>query len=512
MANKPKSLFTNAIWNIITVSFTALAGFVLVPLILNKIGTENFGIYTIILMIGGFAQLQSLGLGEATLKYVSYYFAKKDIAGVNKVFGATLSVYIFSGILISGLIVIFSSIIISWFKLSLANIDNAIFALRIAGITFFVSIFSTAFKTIPEALQRYDILSKYNLIMMVFRYTGMYLIAILGGGIIGLTILTLSSAFVDILVYGSLSKKLLPALILTPNFNKDGIKEVFGYGIFSFINELIQRASNYIDQLILALFFSASSVAYLNAPKDLITKAQSLTGAAGQALFPRFSSMEEGLEMQELYVTSLWVLTILSIIIFVPLAIVIPSFLSLWLSREFAENSSTFATLFSFGVAFNGGTSAYFALLKGTGRVKWLTKIISSLTLFSTIATAFLVYKFGINGSGIRILLFSWVGSFLCLYVGKKVFKDLNISRVSFETTILPVFLSFAYYFICNSILSNYIIDNWIELFGVSFILVLGIILLQLVFNFILFKKSAKSLVLIRLFKGQISFLLKKIK
>ncbi|MFH0756018.1 MAG: flippase, partial [Bacteroidota bacterium] len=68
---KTKGLFSNALWNILSVSFTAVAGFLVVPIVLKSLGTDNYGIYAIILMIGGFAVLQNLGLGEATLKYVA---------------------------------------------------------------------------------------------------------------------------------------------------------------------------------------------------------------------------------------------------------------------------------------------------------------------------------------------------------------------------------------------------------------------------------------------------------
>jgi O-antigen/teichoic acid export membrane protein len=488
--SKPKSLFTNAIWNIITVVITAIAGFILVPIIIKGIGIENFGIYTIILMIGGFAALQSLGLGEATLKFVSQYYAKKDLEGVNRVFGATLSVYIFSGFIISGLIIVFSSFIISWFKLSPENVENAIMALRIAGFAFLISIFSAALRTIPEATQRYDILSKYNLLMMLLRYSAMYFIATSDGGIIGLTFLTLGSAVVDIFVYSILAKKLIPGIKCLPSFSKNGIREVFSYGVFSFINDLIQRASAYVDQFILGVFFTASSVAYLTAPKDLITKAQGLTGAAGQALFPRFSSMDEGEEMQNLYSTSLWILTIFSIIIFIPLAIIVPSFLAKWLSPEFAKNSSEFARLFSLGVAFNGGTSAYFALLKGTGRIKLLTKFIMSIQLSAMILTGLLVYEFGIIGSGIRVLLFSFVGITICIYVGKKVFKEFPVKKNLVEAAIIPIALSLICFFIGASILDIYPLTSWVEIIIGYILFFVIIIFIQLGFNLIIFKKK----------------------
>ncbi len=490
MIKSHQSLFTNAFWNLLAVAITAIAGFILVPVIINAIGEENFGIYAIILMVGGFAQLQSLGLGEATLKYVSQYYSRNDIEGVNRVLGATLSVYIFSGFIVSGIIATFAAYIIGWFKLSPENVQDAILALRIAGCSFLVSIFGAAFKTIPEAIQRYDVLSRYTIFIMVIRYSTMYIIAQNGGGIIGLAYLTLIGAIIDIFVYGYLAKVLIPNINRIPNFNKKGIHEVFGYGMYSFINDLIQRASLYIDQFILGLFFNAASIAYLTAPKDIITKAQGLTGAASQALFPRFSSMEVGAEMQKLYITSLWTLTVLSFAIFIPLAIVVPTFLSIWISPEFSTNSSEFARLFSLGIAFNGGVSVYFALLKGTGRVNWLTNIISTLTVLSGFATAILVYNYGIIGSGIRAILFSWVGSLLCIHMGKKIFKDFKFLRVGGEVVIIPFALGIIYYFSFVTVLQNLSISNWIELLMICLLLFLGMIIIQGAANFIIYKEA----------------------
>jgi len=495
---EPKSLITSAIWNILTVCITAIAGFILVPIIIKNIGNENFGIYTIILMIGGFAELQSLGLGEATLKYVAQYHSKEDIEGVNRVLGATLTVYSVSAIIVSGLIIGFAPFIVDWFKISPENLYAATIAMRIAGFAFLLGTFNGALKTIPEATQRYDILSKYTLVMMLLRYTAMYFIATLGGGIIGLTYLVLASSFIDIFVFSYLAKYLIKGIRCFPSFQKSGIREVFSYGIYSFTNDLIQKASLYTDQFILGIFFSTTAVAHLTAPKDLISKAQGLTGAFGRALFPRFSSMDEDEHMQNLYVTSLWILTMLSLVIFVPLAIIIPSFLAKWISPEFAAESSPFAVLFSLGVALNGGVTAYTALLKGTGRIRWLTKIISTLTVLSGIIAALLVYKYGIIGSGIRIIIFSWVGITLSIFVGAKVFPSFPTYRVIIQTAIIPILIGCIFFYMGRLILEKTMLDSWLEI-ALSYFILIGILfLVQLIFNWLFFQKQSIAYILLK--------------
>jgi O-antigen/teichoic acid export membrane protein len=488
--NKPLSLISSAIWNILTICITAIAGFIIVPLIIRSIGNENFGIYTIILMIGGFVGLQNLGLGEATLKYVAQYYSKNDIEGVNRVLGATLTVYSFSAVVISGLMILFAGDITVWFKISSENISSTTEAFRIAGFAFLMNTFKGVLQTIPEAVQRYDILNKYILIMLFFKYIAMYIVLKFGAGIIGLTYLILACELVDILVYFFLAKYLVPGIKCRPHFSKNGIKEVFSYGIFSFTNDLIQKAALQMDKFILGIFYSTSAVAYLSAPKDLLSRANGLTGAAGRGLFPRFSSIEEGEKMRHLYAISLWILTILSLTIFVPLAIIIPAFLAKWISPEFASKSSAFAILYSLGIALNGGVPAYQALLKGTGRIKWLTKIISTLTVLSGIVTAILVFKFGLIGAGVRVILFSWIGITLCFYIGEKIFTTFRLWTNIVQTAIIPIsigviiFFGGKFYIDCNPI------NTWFEIIATYFVSIIVMLVLQVLSNVLFFRKD----------------------
>ena len=468
----------------------AIVGFIAAPIIIRGVGADNYGLYGIILMIGGFAALQDMGLGEATLMYVAKYYSRNDLEGINRVLGATLSVYCLTGAIGCALIEIFAPQIVSIFKVAPENISVAIISLRIAGISFLLTTFCGALQKIPEAAQRYDISSKLQMCMTVLRFGSAIILVKLGAGVIGLTCVLAGGAIVNIIVYFIIAHRLIPGVHCFPHVQKEGLKEVFSYGVFSFINQLICNISNYVDRFILGVFFGVADVAYLTAPKDLLMRAQGVSGAAGRALFPRFSSMEEGPEMQRLYCFSLWALTSFSILIFIPVAIVMPVFLSLWVSPEFAEHSAPVARLLALGLAFNGGVGAYFALLKGTGRVRWITVIFTTLTVFSILVTILLVYKFGLIGSGIRIILFSWVGMALCLGVGRKVFPHFKLTKTLFESSIIPVLLGLTTFFTGIHIIDYLKIDSWIEIIllgGIAFsILALGSVGL----NYFVFKKQ----------------------
>ena len=100
MAVKKIGLLNSGLWNIISIIITAFGAFVSMPIIINGIGTDNYGLFSVILMIGGFAALQDFGLGEATLRFVSFYSAKNDLSGIKRVMQSTLLDYLFTLIIV----------------------------------------------------------------------------------------------------------------------------------------------------------------------------------------------------------------------------------------------------------------------------------------------------------------------------------------------------------------------------------------------------------------------------
>ena len=493
---KGKSLLNNASWNILTLIVTAAGAFFSMPIIINGIGASNYGLYSLIIMIGGFAALQDFGLGEATLRYVSFYYAQSDLKGINRVVGATLAVYIITITIVFLIIQLFAPQIINLFKLDPTQIDTGIASLRVACLSFFIVTLAQALQKIPEALLRYDISNKANLIFAILRFSSMIVVIKLGYGILGLVWVLVCMGFLRSIAFYYISTKLIPGIKIIPRFKRNGIKEVFSFSIYSFINQLISQIAHYADRIVLGIFFGTSDVAFLSAPKDITTRASGITGAAGQALFPKFSAMKENDKMRDLYVQGLWTLTTLSMMLLIPLAIIFPAFLNVWISPEFSKGSAVFARLFALGFAFNGGVTVYFSLLKGTGRIKWLTKIMSSLTIFSTILTAILVYQLGLVGSGIRTILFSWVSIVICIVVGKKVFPTINLKKTIIEFAIIPILIGVAVFFIGILLVDKLSLNNWGYLIAAYSIFSLLIIILSFVLNYLAFNKNGGAYIM----------------
>jgi O-antigen/teichoic acid export membrane protein len=463
ISNKNQTgLFGSGIWSMISLSSVALVGFVTMPIIINGIGTDHFGLYSIILMVGGFVALQDLGLGEATLKFVSNYYSKNDIKGINRVLGATLSIYLISGTVFCVSIIVFAPQITGIFKISNENYSEAVLSLRIASIGFLFVTVATSMQKISEAILRYDVSSKIMIFLTITHGISIILVVKLGFGLTGLVSVLAAKSILMLCLYSIFAKKLLPEINIFPNFNKEGIREVFSYGVFSFTNQVIGSLSSYIDKLILGILLGTKEVAYLSAPKDILDRAASFVGAAGRALLVKFSMLEENeKESKKLYLDSNWILFSLTLSIFIPILIVLPEFISLWISEEFSKSSAFVAQLIGIGVILRGVTHSYFAYLRGSGKVHWLTIMFLISSGLSILLSILLINIYGFLGAGLRILTMSFSSIFLWIFVLKKGLKTNTLYMDFFRSIGVPFTIGFLNYFLFSLVWKNLSFNSW---------------------------------------------------
>lgn len=498
---KAKSLLTSGGWNILLILIAAVSGFITMPIIIRNIGAGNFGLYSIIMMIGGFVALQDLGLGEATLRFVAKYYWRNDLEGVNRILGATLSVYILTSTVCCAIVILFSTQIIALFKMESNQVDDAILSLKIASVGFVFITIAAALQKIPEAMQRYDISCKVGMVLISIRCVLMIIIVKLGYGIIGLVSLLVLNALLTMVVYGIISRLLISGLHFWPHFKIAGIKEVFSYGIFSFTNQIIGNISNSIDRIILGMFFGVTDVAFLSAPKGLLTQASGLTGAAGQALFPRFSSTENKQEIARLYVDSTWTLLCFSLVLFIPITILLPEFLSLWISPDFSEHSAGVAQLFALNFSMLGVTVPYFSYLKGSGKIHWLTLIFFLFSGLSIILGIILIKIYGLQGAGIRAICTSWAAIVIAAIVLKKGIDPPNFFFEIFRSMILPLLISALCGCTILYLWSMFDFHGWLSLFlGFPIMVFLLAVILASV-DFLLYKERGVSTLLLNKMK-----------
>jgi O-antigen/teichoic acid export membrane protein len=441
ITSRPKSLASNAAWNLSLTAWQTIIGFFYTPFLIFYIGSELYGLFILLMSISGILGIMNLGLGEATLRYVAYYYGRNDLLGINRIVGSTLLIYIIVGTC-TGLFIYFTS---PWLVKFIAIPDNSyalsINLLQLTAINFSIRLVGGAIDAIPRAIQRYDISTKVSIIESILQISGTVIILLMGFGIYEMVLWSVITTLLTRLIAIIVAKHLIKTLRVRPSLSIYGLKEVFSYGIFSFITQIFGTIWGELDRILLGTMVSVSSVAYLTVPHNLAFRGNNAINSAGAALFPRFSGLKDLKEIKSLFLDSTWILLCGTISIFVPMTVLFPDFLRLWISPEFALQSAWVGQVIAFSCIVRGAFVPYDALFKGLGKPQYLTIQFFGSALTSLLANLILIPKMGLAGAGYCYCLTPIWGFAAIIFAWKKVLT-MDSMRPFIRVIILPIITS----------------------------------------------------------------------
>ena len=465
--SKPKSLITNSTWNIFLAIWSTGVTFFLTPFVIARIGTDHYGLFVLLLSIAGFMSIMNFGLGEATLRYTAYYYSRNDLIGINRVVGATFSVYLLTGVFGWAVLYFGASWVISLIAVPQADKELGVSLLRLTAIILGVGFIGGAFSTIPQALQRYDISSKVTIAQSLFQVCGTVAILLKGYGIYELVLWSIVTSLFTQIVHLNVAKRLISNIRLWPSPGKDGLKEVFGYGVYSLMTNILGIIWGQADRLLLGALVSPAAVAYLAVPQQISFRGSMAVGSAGAVLFPKFSAMEDPKQIQRLYLDATWIMLCATVVIFVPLTVLFHDFLRLWISPEFARKSAWIGQVIAFSCIVRGAFVPYMELFKGLGKPQYLSILFFTTGITSLSVNLLLIPKFGLAGAGYCYLATVFWGFASILFTWKHLIKMASL-RPLLRAIIIPIALGLIILVLAAVIRTNMQEPGWISFIALS--------------------------------------------
>ncbi|MCK5535040.1 oligosaccharide flippase family protein, partial [bacterium] len=180
--SRPRShiLVRNTLWNFLSQGWFLILAFVTTPYIIRKLGTDAYGVLSIVGVVLGYFAFLDLGLDRAVIKYVAEYYAKKDFDTIREVIGTALVIYFLMGFIGGTVIASLTAILITKvlkIPSNLINISQFIF--YISALGFLINMPLSVFGSIPKALQRFDVVNKikicFGTLQLLFTVLLLYL-------------------------------------------------------------------------------------------------------------------------------------------------------------------------------------------------------------------------------------------------------------------------------------------------------------------------------------------------
>ena len=203
-------------------------------------------------------------------------------------------------------------------------------------------------------------------------------------------------------------------------FDRSKVRPLLGYGAWVSVTGMISPMLETADQMLIGALLGPGALAHYSVPMNLVTRSQLVAAALAKTLFPRMSRLEHE-EADHLTVRSTVSLAYGFAAICAPAIILAGPFLTLWLGAPFAATATPVALILLVGGWTNGVAFIPFTFLQSQGRPDLAAKIHLCEILPFLGAVWLLTKWFGLPGAAIAWSLRVTIDLALMLIAGRLI-------------------------------------------------------------------------------------------
>lgn len=282
-----------AVLSYVSIIITTLIQLLYTPLLIDKLGQSEYGLYSLINSVIGYLTVLDLGFGNAIVVYTSKYRAQGKVEEEKKLQGMFFVIFCIIGLITClggfGLYLsvdkLFGSTMTS-IELHRAKIMMLILTFNLA-ITFIFNIYSCIINAYEKFVYQ-KLISILNtilkpIIMIPLLFMGFKSIAMV-------VVITIVNLIVMLSNYFYCRNK-LGIKVKYSGFDKSLFKTILGYSIWIFLGVIVDKINWSVDQFVLGAVSGTIAVSIYSAASTINHLFINLSGAISGVLLPKMSKM-----------------------------------------------------------------------------------------------------------------------------------------------------------------------------------------------------------------------------
>ena len=439
------------------------------PFFIHKLGPEHYGIWMLVNSIITSIGIFNVGIGDATIKFVSKYKAFEDNANLNRIVntGFSINLIIIIVTILAGLAVSYFVSVYDVFNLSPANEKLASIVIVLGAGVFGIKQMEQLALSLFKGIERYDTSSKISMTSKFFLLTGQVIIVFLGYKLIQIFIISVIVSASAVLLELVFIKFRFKDISFVPHFHKESIKEIFSFSSWSWIQSVLSIIASQVDRFIVITFAGPKFLAYYALAATVGGQLHSIFTAGASWVFPKVSAKTERKEsVTGLYYKMQLLMTIVGVLVIAFLIIFNKIIFKTWLGPETYINSILLIKLFLFLTMFNMLSIIPHYYLLGANLIRISTYFMFMSVVFTIGFMIVCFYWIGIDGLAYGKIISSFFAIPIMLtYVHIKLIDHRGFSGL---LTFVPIALiAFALYFMNG--LSILLAITALVLFGLEY-------------------------------------------
>jgi O-antigen/teichoic acid export membrane protein len=371
--HRTKQFLVDTAWTWASVIANLFTGLLLSPYIIRKLGSEGYGLWSLVFSIVGYYTVMDFGLRSAVITMTAEHSARGERQKINALLSTTFiySLGVTAVLLaVSGVLTIKAG---DWLNVSPAWRQPFHVAVGLAGVAVAISFSFNVISGCLEGLQQFSGLNRLRTGVLILRAIGSAVVLAAGFGLVALALCSFASYLVICAGYWWILRRALPGLSVRWRLAELSIlKEAGAYGLHT---TLAGAGSALLEQTPLVLIgrlLSAAAVGYYSLPSRMLQYPAEMVTRVTFMLLP--IAAELGAKEHSAALTRLAILANrYSLILFGPFALILMTWgsqlIQLWVGAEYARESGPATAFFALGTWLAvAGQSSSVAFLFGLRR------------------------------------------------------------------------------------------------------------------------------------------------
>jgi O-antigen/teichoic acid export membrane protein len=364
-------LARNTIWNLIGNGAPMIVAVFCIPMLIQGLGKDRFGVLALAWVLIGYASLFDLGLGRALTQAVAKKLGAGEEREVPRVVWTSLLLMLGLGVVGAAV----TAAISPWLVHRVLKVPEALQgetlrSFYLLAISVPVVITTAGLRGLLEAHQRFDLVAYLRIPMGVFTFLGPVLVLPFSRSLVAVVAVLVGGRFAGCAASFWLCLKVAPELRRAVAWHGPSAGPLLQFGGWMTISNVVAPLLTTLDRFVIGAMVSMTAVAYYATPYEVVTKFLVLPWALMGVMFPAFSTgfAQDRARTALLFgrcVKSLFVVLFPVMLCTVALA---QDGLRLWLGAEFAQHSFRVLQWLAVGVFMNSLGYVPFAFLQGAGR------------------------------------------------------------------------------------------------------------------------------------------------
>jgi O-antigen/teichoic acid export membrane protein len=348
---------TNVAWNIFGLGAPLMFAVIAIPLLLQAIGNEKFGIFMLAWGLVGFSSILDLGIGRATTHELSRRNDEEVSGRIGIIFGTAERIACTSGLFgMIGIIGLTQLKLHQTLNYSPELENDIIWSAWIVALTMPLQVVSAMYRGVNEAYGQYRGISIIRVALGVANFLLPAIVSLFSTNLTLIIATLLVSRLAALLAFRMSALLQIEPDILLENrkikFDRIAAISLMRFGLWNTVSSILNPLMAQGDRFIIGVVLTVSAVAAYTIPYEIATKLLIIPGAVTTVLFPTITAFlvyDQGKALR-LFWRWFFITTGAMVIVVVAFYSASPWLLSMWLGSTLPAGAISVAKIIAVGL------------------------------------------------------------------------------------------------------------------------------------------------------------------